>query len=160
MTVEQLLKPRIKVTADFWNNPFEVGEVIQFEYYKDYYDFITGDILGQDWITDFMELKKHYGDMSAGTSVVWNLRAFTKFPHLFKKLEWWQERKAIDMPQYIKNNSPGAFCFGQIYKVDKILQLSEEFVFKDEISSYSNLHFKHTLPATEQEYTTYIQSHK
>jgi hypothetical protein len=25
-----------------------------------------------------------------------------QFPHLFKKLEWWEERKLEDMPKYVK----------------------------------------------------------
>lgn len=33
-----------------------------------------------------------------------------QYPHLFKKLEWWEERSVEDMPEYIEQR-------GQIFKV-------------------------------------------
>lgn len=30
---------------------------------------------------------------------------FDKYPHLFRKLEWWEERKIEDMPAYLKFKS-------------------------------------------------------
>lgn len=28
---------------------------------------------------------------------------YGSYPHIFKKLEWWEERKESDMPQYVKS---------------------------------------------------------
>ncbi|MES2287422.1 MAG: hypothetical protein V4547_17140 [Bacteroidota bacterium] len=119
--IEELLKPRYLCIADFWNNPFEVGDVIQFEDYKDYHDFYTGDVLGKDWSTAFMELKKPYQEFSEGTSIVWNMRAFTPYPHLFRKLEWWEHREVSEMPEYVK--SPIGF-----FKVEWIIRNDELFL--------------------------------
>lgn len=105
--MEYLLKPRIKVIADFWNNPFQVGEVIQFEKYGDYHDFLTDKVLGQDWSTNLYELKKPFHKYPAGTSIVWNLRGFKPYPHLFQLLNWWEGRTEDQMPRYLKHGPDG-----------------------------------------------------
>lgn len=35
---------------------------------------------------------------------------FEKYPHLFQKLEWWQERGIDDMPEYVK-------FFNNVYRI-------------------------------------------
>jgi len=75
MSKEELLQPRFKVLADYPRN----------EHYE---NVEVGDIIEawhpnkilQDNRTDF------YG----------------KYPHLFRKLEWWEERDVEHMPKYLK----------------------------------------------------------
>lgn len=74
MTTEELLKPRYKVIADY---PFS--------------DFKVGDILNQDkkrewlWEYNHSEISKPHA-----------------YPHIFKELQWWEERKENDMPEYLE----------------------------------------------------------
>lgn len=89
MNTEELLVPRYKVIADYFYNPYKVGDIITVMYddrsvhltttrYRDEF----GEMVGQQNYMHPDELKK--------------------FPHLFKKLEWWEERKPEEMPTYVK----------------------------------------------------------
>lgn len=73
MKPESLLKPRWKVVANYPESAFFVGQVI----------------MAPNFAEDF-------------TSKFW-AKDKDNFPHLFKKLEWWEERKVGDMPEYISN---------------------------------------------------------
>ena len=42
---------------------------------------------------------------------------FDTFPHLFKKLEWWEERKAEEMPKYVR--------FGDLDKRHAVYKIEE-----------------------------------
>lgn len=75
MTPEELLRPRYKVIADYPGNAWEVGLVIPSEYHA------------IKIITDNM------------------IAFYDKYPHLFRKLEWWEERNIEDMPGYVKDEA-------------------------------------------------------
>lgn len=104
MTPEQLLQPRYLVENGFWQCPFDIGQIIQFDKHGDYHDFFTGEVLWQDWQSERVEIKEQNSSKlyTAGSKVVFNLRAFVKYPHLFRRLEWWKYRDEKDMPKYIK----------------------------------------------------------
>jgi hypothetical protein len=168
MTTERLLLPRYEVIADFWDNPFKVGEIIEFEQESDYHDFFTGELLGRDWKTDF--LPKGNEDV---TRYMYNMRAFTPYPHLFKKLQWWEHRKIEEMPMYLKetgmvddNDNPIPDWYVKVKKHfnagngewrDNSIHIFCTEDHKDgwnkgnRSMSYSNFE-----PATEQEYLDYI----
>lgn len=67
------------------------------------------------------------------------------YPHLFQRLEWWEDRKPEDMPKYVKwihNES-------KVRKVDSYL--GEKGVVKFEgFDTYNKT--RNYLPATEEEY--------
>jgi len=73
MTAENLLKPRWIVIADFPNSDFKVGEIED-----------------RDWC--------QYPDGDDTQKPIWQI---SDFPHLFKKLNWWEHRKAEDMPKKV-----------------------------------------------------------
>ncbi len=75
MTVEDLMKPRYKVIAVFPRCWHSIGKILNAD--KDGYFEI--------WQDEFMDI--HYIDA---------------FPHLFRKLEWYEERAIEDMPEYVK----------------------------------------------------------
>lgn len=82
MTTKELLKPRWKVIADFpCNVGQDVGEIISECEYKSEPDcyFVKIDLDG-----------KIFGICP------------DDYPHLFKKLKWWEERDIKDLPDYIK----------------------------------------------------------
>lgn len=79
---------------------------------------------------------------------------YDKYPHLYKKLQWWEERKVEDMPEYIKYISNG-----KVYKAIKYLERNSLVLIKDD---YWKIEIKNQLgepfwmPATEEDYQSYI----
>lgn len=92
------------------------------------------------------------------------------YPHLFKKLEWWQERKPEEMPEYIKfTDDYIGFKRGQVYATcenwtDDIDDSCDIYFMKDKLSKeeYGN-HIAipggdWIQPATEEEFLNYLKS--
>ena len=85
MTPEQLLQPRYLVIADYPNSIYKVGKLL---------------IEDRDFL--FYEGMNH--------------KNFIKpydFPHIFRRLEWWECRDIKDMPEYVKGKD------GSIYKISE-----------------------------------------
>jgi hypothetical protein len=115
MTTEELLKPRYKVVADYPNSDLPIETVLTNSY--------------QDIWTDF-----HGLEFNERTSF------FSDYPHLFRKLEWWEDRKVEDMPKYFRNKNG-------------------VFEIKRPIQEYATHNAKgDVLPATESEYLEYQKS--
>lgn len=117
--IEELLKPRYKVIADYPGSDFEVGGIIEM--------------------------------------IAFNVDVFKDFPHLFKRLEWWQERTIEEMEsvKYAKViKYRGYWREGDIVKIEKFVHGS---VTLAQPTGYY-LKYKHyqpvfeLQPATEQEY--------
>lgn len=79
------------------------------------------------------------------------------YPHLFKPLQWWEERELKDMPEYLTYQfMPDSPL--KVKKVDNHFTNSAGnpnrfgFMAQDDFHSYSK-----TTPATEQEYNDYIK---
>lgn len=70
-----------------------------------------------------------------------------KYPHLFRKLEWWEERTVEEMPEYIKIVDTGEVVKVDTYRLG-IGFIANNLTIKKVLST-------NTLPATEQEYLTY-----
>lgn len=120
--VSELLKPRFKVIADFPDSDYKVWNIED----RDWTKYVNGE------------------DETDG--VLWRI---SDFPHLFKKLEWWEERSQEEMPKYIKSIH-GKIC-------DEVLQ----YDFKNfgvYIKSFNSISadIRNFIPATEQEYTQYL----
>jgi hypothetical protein len=80
MTVEELLKPRVKIIAPWpicskHTKPEDVPKVGQIFYLE-----ADGSISN-----DSIVVKRVYD-----------------YPHLFKKLNWWEDRSPEEMPEYVK----------------------------------------------------------
>ncbi len=118
MTTDELLKPRYKCIAGWPHMELE--------------NISVGDVL--------------YLKNAGNSEDVWN-SMLSIFPHLFRKLEWWEERLPEDMPQYVKrrHTSRGANQSWIIEKID-----GQFFVFEE----WAQKGFMELLPATEQEYLT------
>lgn len=77
---------------------------------------------------------------------------YDKYPHLFKRLSWWEEREESEMPEYVKNAADGI-----VFKV--------EYNFRSktpsDVKTWNNnwRMFWHSLydllPATETEYLSH-----
>ena len=74
MTVEELMNPRYELIADYPGNSIEVGKIIICPKYDN-------DFSKEFWI-----------------------QSNDKYPHLFKKLNWWEKRQESDMPMYLRSD--------------------------------------------------------
>lgn len=123
MNTEELLKPRYKVIADYPNSPYTVGDVYKFK----------------------KKLRNSFYEKENGFSPA-NLYAPDQYPHLFRKLEWWEERNETDLPQYVKH--------GQNGKPRKVVRIYRENIIEFEGGRTRRLNEKY-LPSTLEEYTNY-----
>ncbi len=137
MTPEELLKPRYKVIADYPNQYYSIGHVITEE---------SG--MFQELDIDFP------------------LDYLNQYPHLFKKLEWWEDRLPEDMPQYVKvqdsvrtvlkieRHSTGYFAASDGSN-NGFISDEKRFIVGRLDYNYSDF-----IPATEQQYLTMEENKK
>lgn len=85
MSKEELMRPRYKVIAGYPDSHYTIGT-----------------ILDRNWC-------RYENDDEETGKIIWQL---SDFPHLFKRLEWWEERPIEDMPIYVKHRS-------NVYQVDR-----------------------------------------
>jgi hypothetical protein len=146
MTVEDLMKPRYRVIADYPNNPHGIGKILCAK--KDF----------SSMHMDTIEYTDEFGENVRQQ----NFRAtseFDKYPHLFQPLPWYSERDVKDMPEYVKVEE----YFGEkkVFKIDKYFQNKfDEYYGLTIGTDTGRLYLKNAcaLPATELEYTAYQQS--
>lgn len=83
MTATELLKPRFEVINTFpYNERFPVGRIIKFPYF---------DEIDEVWTLSSESSLDH--------------TYFDQYPHLFKKLQWWEHRDISDMPKKVQSLS-------------------------------------------------------
>lgn len=125
---EELLKPRYKVIADYPFNSHTIGEIIIDPADDDY--------------------------SQANPNKSWPLLSL---PHLFKPLQWWEERGFADLPEYVKHNPDSSLqSINGSAAVFKATWLeSPECRYWVNIGDENTIHADHIIPATESEYTAY-----
>lgn len=137
MSTEELLFPRYKVIA-IWPGmhlePFALHQVVTLQPHKE------EDTEGFIYIP-YKHKPKNF---------MWE-SFFTLFPHLFKKLEWWEGRKPDEMPEYVKYNDG-------IYKVEKPLTIISGYIYTE--GEVIEAPLKQTLPATLAEYEQYTNQNE
>lgn len=78
---------------------------------------------------------------------------FQQYPHLFKPLQWWEDREEKDMPEYLKVNKRGKLFMQQnIYKV-KHYSGKGGIVDHVRFIGEDTGHLAWFIPATIEEYT-------
>lgn len=127
-TIEGLLKPRIKCIAADTSGDWEVGTIIEFSNIYPYSGFT--------YIHKDKALAPEY---------------FYQFPHLFKRLEWWHERKIDELPKYLKS-----VLLPHHYVIVDRPYMSFFEGGKD--GEYFEAPYHEYIPCTEEEYLTFIQS--
>lgn len=135
--IEQLLRPKYKVVA-LW--PFCTKHSVDFQPK-------IGDIL----VTD-----------SNGSISNEGMRIFNadKFPHLFEKLEWWEELALEQLPTYVKPHPERDFMKDDkwVYKTNWVMHdhgPCHEFM---DGPWTRHIHANNLLPATEADYNEYLQA--
>lgn len=82
---------------------------------------------------------------------------YDQFPHLFKRLEWWEERKPEEMPEYAKPNPNGILekLRNQklVYKAEWIFDFEECW---HKTGEWAQIHASHLLPATAADHQAFI----
>jgi hypothetical protein len=71
-----------------------------------------------------------------------------RHPHLFKKLEWWEERKGCELPQYVKTG-------GRVFEVDEYEDDKDHGLmvwFKNHNPVVGAAIHAQVFPATKEEY--------
>lgn len=84
MTAEELLKPRFEVINNYPDcdkHKLGVGSIISFEFYNE---------KENQWYNDNGKSYKYEA-------------YYEGYPHLFRKLNWWEKRKKEDMPKKLKS---------------------------------------------------------
>lgn len=138
MNKDELLRPRYKVMADFpFNEIFNVGSILSF--FK-----TTKDGKDEYWY--------HHDVKHNNFQSTW----FDGFPHLFKPLQWWEDRDINDMPEYLKDNGDA-----EIFKVREWVDNSMGVIWlnKNKKMNHTGFHqanAEHFTPATEAEYLDYL----
>lgn len=139
MTTEELLYPRYKVIErwpDMGVSGYHAGQIVTLMQ-KD----------GGQWCKKERDLTTYEA-------------FFEGYPHLFQRLEWWQERKPDDMPQYVKCLLfDFKFKKGEIIKVAKWLEsFGPTLRFYPDCTDKITLHPHVYEPATEADYNAYLQT--
>ena len=144
MTVEELLKPRYKVIAQYPNTPYEISDLVNISDDGNLFHAITTWV-GPDG--QLIEQQKYYH----------SIETLQKYPHLFKQLEWWEDRKLEEMPEYVKrvNGQEGVSGVIPFSMFRKEYEPYEDAELEWTCGSY---HISLFVPATEAEYTNYINS--
>lgn len=83
------MQPRFEVIADFPNNHF--GAI--------------GTILDRDWAK--------YPNDDETQKAIWRI---SDFPHLFRKMNWWERRTAAEMPKKVKSLADDK---GDVYEIQE-----------------------------------------
>lgn len=169
MSTNELLLPRYKVIA-IWPGmhlePFRLHEIVTLQYHT--------EEEGEDKAEGFVYIPyKH-----KPKNFMWE-SFFTLFPHLFKKMEWWEERKSEEMPMYVKviredcAKDTGLYCkvFRWTVFDEKIQIITGQYgaelegytplyLARTELNFpgqvYGRLNVTHLIPATLAEYEQYI----
>ncbi len=139
LSTEELLKPRYLAvgTGDnhYPDSPFNVRDAIEL-------DKIDKGKPSTNWQYQYV---RHDGVYTMYQS------EFDEYPHLFKKLEWWEERtqKEIDDVFYVKSKSGNSFR--KTYKIDTRTKKITLFkIEEDGLTTVTIL--DNWLPATQSEY--------
>lgn len=145
MKKEDLLKERFKVVADYPKSDFPLGTILSMDV-ESAIITLNGEYQFSDkWP---MALTSSY--------YVKNVLKVENYPHLFRKLEWYEERKVEDMPEYVKNVKSEVILKVKKWEWDNDEDAENELFFTsdgDELGQYPRQIY---IPATLEEYTTYL----
>lgn len=113
-------------------------------------------------IADYPNSPHKVGELLYQSETTTSLTRYSDYPHLFKRLEWWEERTLDDMVsvKFVKVvNYVGYWRVGDIVPVeDYIINNGKFHSYNLKYGKYHQPKF--LLPATEQEYQEYLTQTK
>lgn len=129
------MRPRFKCIADYPGSDYSVGQIIPLtnHHSNEFYSRTEDD--------DVIEQESFY----------------KQYPHIFKRLQWWEDRDISELPEYVKNAADGI-----VFKVEYNFNghtPSDVHTWNEEarVPFWHSLH--HLLPATESDYIQYTSKH-
>ena len=94
METADLLTSRFKVVADYPNSPFKVGEILE---------------------RVQKSTEKWYSSSKTNFCRIIKEGVIINYPHLFRKIEWYECRKKEEMPTYLKQyNGKGEYFYSKV----------------------------------------------
>lgn len=137
MTPEELLKPRYKVIADYpFNKHFKVGEIL-----------ILFSFMKTKSIKD-IEHYYHHGETHQNFEDIW----FDCYPHLFRKLQWWEDRKPENMPEYVTNGENVLKVIKHFFDDRYSMPEFKPSIERCLLESGSSVRYDNYTPSTKEEY--------
>lgn len=135
--IQELLKPRYKVIGDYPGSEFRIGAIMIF--IKDFMHRTDGT----------PESTRHSDVFKIGNNIIMaeGPSGINLYPHLFKPLAWWQDRKPGEMPLYLKRKTTGVIEKVDHYGPECMMAHFSEWDYSP-VMNYE--------PSTEIEYTNYI----
>lgn len=129
MNIEELLKPRYKVVAEYPGSPLLLEDILTYDERGYFYNFNMHCVINPE-----------------------------RYPAIFKPLEWWEERAADEMPEYVKDN----YC-GEVHKVSAWTGINSFgrplYTYKQKSGNEGQTFVGITIvPATKEEYGQYQSS--
>ncbi len=137
MSIEELMKPRYKVIAEYPKCPFEIGMVLKQDM----------DTVGEVYV-----LESEVGRIGDKNYVM--PQYVEKYAHLFSPLPWYAERAAVDFTGYVKL---------KLNEGTVVIEITgAKFLDKEYMKwKFGGTRLNDFLPATLAEYDQYIsQSNK
>jgi len=134
-TIEQLMKPRLKVIADYPHNPYEIGQIIE--------------PVDDRFAIAFVPSRNEFGE-SIVTEYMVPVEQAEQYPQLFVKAHWAEQRKQEDFPAYVVCDD----------KVEKVLEVKTDEagyvtrIVTDDYPQFFNADIFQR-PATAEEYEAY-----
>lgn len=129
-SIEQLLKPRYKVIADYPLSLLMIGDIVE---------MVTGS--NEMWVCN-----------RTGNRISFHP---ANYPAIFKQLSWWEEREVGEMLGLVVKKISYPFT---ITKVNAPISIDGRFFVWDNMKN--SVPFQDYLPATEAEYLTYMNKNK
>lgn len=150
---------RFIVTNPYPNSPYKVGDMVN--KVGDHYHITT------------FKNRNEFGELE-GIEVHCHESEIEKYSNLFRELQWWEHREESEMPEYVKiikdhpdkwNPHLGKFFkyFPEISEYHNVIKwetdYSGAYAIINRGKSFSiSVHAELIQPATESEYTKYINS--
>lgn len=106
-------------------------------------------------IADFPRNRLKIGTIILDNDLEYN---FEKYPHLFKKLEWWEKRNTDEMPQYLNVGDMIEKIEKWMYKGTYPFAITS-YELKEGYDMFFATQFNYQ-PATENEYLKYKSNEK
>lgn len=133
--------PRYKVIADYPNQPFPIGDILPSRNYE-YFPITT------------IVYKNEFGENVRSVNWV-ESEVIDKYPALFRKLNWYEERDIEDMPKYVKIIDENVIAKVEEHNMNLGFTYKETSYFKTE-HSRRKVYSTNVIPSSEQEYNDYI----
>lgn len=126
--MSEMLNPRYKVLAEYPDNKFgDIGNVVKL-------------VKGKEgkWKYSWYDYDGLYFQYES---------FFQEYPHLFKKLEWWEDRKPEELPDYIK----GILESKEVFLKKELIENGFKYKWLDR-DGYNMMHISKFMPSDESEY--------